>query len=115
MGIRFLSRQDGTATSLGYELVGHEHGGIPASVIFIEAEPGEGPRLHKHAYAEVFFVLDGEATFTDGKEERVVRGGETVFVPPDQPHAFVSSGPGRLRQIDVHLSSHFVTEWLEPE
>ena len=95
------------------ELIGDDYGGIPASVIFVDAEPGHGPRLHKHPYAELFFILDGEATFTDGLEERVVRGGEVVIVSPDQPHAFVNSGTARLRQIDVHLNSRFVTEWLD--
>lgn len=86
---------------------------MPASVLFVDAEPGRGPRLHKHAYAELFFVVDGQATFTDGVEERVVRAGEVVIVSPGQPHAFVNSGTGPLRQIDVHLNARFVTDWLD--
>ena len=101
------------ASELARELVGDEYGGLPASVIFVDAEPGQGPSLHKHAYAELFFVIEGQATFTDGVEERVVRGGEVVIVSPGQPHAFVNSGTGRLRQIDVHLASRFATEWLD--
>lgn len=81
----------------------------------MDAEPGHGPSLHKHPYAELFFVIDGQATFTDGVEERVVRSGEVVIVSPGQPHAFVNSGAGRLRQIDVHLNARFVTEWLDGE
>jgi mannose-6-phosphate isomerase-like protein (cupin superfamily) len=99
-------------SELARELVGDDYGGIPASVIFVDADPGGGPSLHKHRYAELFFVIEGEATFTDGVEERVVRVGEAVIVSADQPHAFVNSGTGRLRQIDVHLSPRFVTEWL---
>ena len=30
-----------------------------------------------------------------------------------QPHGFVNSGQGRLRQIDIHVSPSFSTEWLE--
>ena len=97
------------------ELVGDDYGRMPASVIFVDAEPGRGPRLHKHAYAELFFVIEGEATFTDGEEERVVRGGDVVIASPDQPHGFRNTGSGRLRSINVHLSSRFVTEWLEGE
>ena len=113
MSIWFVRPEELRESELARELVGDEYGGIPASVIFVDAEPGRGPRLHKHAYAELFFVLDGEATFTDGAEERVVRGGEVVIVSPDQPHRFFNSGTRRLRQIDVHLSSRFVTEWLD--
>jgi mannose-6-phosphate isomerase-like protein (cupin superfamily) len=112
VGIRFLERADGDETNLGYELVGADLGGFPACVIFVDARPGEGPSLHKHSYTELFFVLDGEATFTDGETEHPVRAGTTVVVPPDQPHAFVNSGEGRLRQIDVHLNGRFDTEWL---
>lgn len=110
-----LRRDDLEASDFSRELVGDDYGGIPASVILVDAAPGQGPSLHKHAYAELFFVLEGEATFTDGTDELVVGGGELVIVGPDQPHGFVNSGTGRLRQIDVHLSSHFVTEWLGPK
>ena len=32
---------------------------------------------------------------------------------PNQAHSFVNSGNGPLRQIDIHLSPNFSTEWLE--
>jgi mannose-6-phosphate isomerase-like protein (cupin superfamily) len=111
MTIWYIQLGDLQENNLARELIGDDYGGIPASVIFVDAEPGRGPSLHKHAYAELFFVIDGEATFTDRVDERVIRGGELVIVSPDQPHAFVNSGAGRLRQIDVHLNSRFVTEW----
>ena len=112
MAIEFLRQSELPASNFSRELVGEEFGGVPACVIFVDAEPGRGPRLHKHPYAELFFVLEGEGTFSDGNEERVAGPGEVVIVPPDQPHAFVNSGEGRLRQIDVHLSPRFETEWL---
>jgi mannose-6-phosphate isomerase-like protein (cupin superfamily) len=113
MTIWFIQPADQQESDLARELVGDDYGRIPASVILVDAEPGQGPSLHKHAYAELFFVIDGEAMFTDGVEERVVRGGEVVIVSPDQPHGFFNCGTGRLRQIDVHLNSRFVTEWLD--
>ncbi len=107
-----LRSDDLQASTFSRELVGDDYGAIPASVIIVDAAPGQAPSLHKHAYAELFFVLEGEATFTDGMQEHVVRGDEIVIVGPDQPHGFVNSGSGRLRQIDVHLSPRFATEWL---
>jgi mannose-6-phosphate isomerase-like protein (cupin superfamily) len=109
MGIRFL----GEVMPSNDELIGDECGGLPASVIFVDLAPGEGPRLHKHPYAELFFVLEGQSTFTDGSENRVVGAGEAVIAEPNQPHGFVNSGPGRLRQIDIHLNGRFETEWLD--
>ena len=37
----------------------------------------------------------------------------SVIVLPDPADSFVNSGHGRLRQIDIHLSPSFSTEWLE--
>jgi mannose-6-phosphate isomerase-like protein (cupin superfamily) len=93
------------------ELEGHNQG-VGISVILIDAPPGRGPALHQHHYEEVFIVQEGRATFTAGDEERDAHGGEIVIVPPDTPHKFVNSGDGPLRQIAIHVSPRFVTEWL---
>ena len=112
MAITFLTQSDLTPSGFSREFVGDDFGGVPACVIFVDAEPGQGPARHEHPYAELFFILDGEATFTDGSNERTVGAGAVVVVPPKHPHGFVNSGAGRLTQIDVHLSSHFETRWL---
>jgi quercetin dioxygenase-like cupin family protein len=70
MSIHFLKQAELPASNFSSELVGDELGGIPACVIFVDAEPGRGPRLHKHPYAELFFVLEGEGTFSDGKDDQ---------------------------------------------
>jgi mannose-6-phosphate isomerase-like protein (cupin superfamily) len=97
----------------GYEAPGVEIG-AGVSVIVVDAAPGEGPRLHRHPYREVFVVLEGEATFTLGDEQRVVQAGEIAVAPPGVPHRFVNSGDGPLRQVDIHEGERFDTEWLEP-
>ena len=58
-------------------------------------------------------VQEGTATFTAGEEVIEARGGQVVMVPAGVPHKFVNTGAGRLRQIDIHASERFVTEWLE--
>lgn len=95
------------------EFVGDDHGGVGISILFVDAPPGRGPGMHRHEYEEIIIVQEGSGTFTSGDEEREVRAGEVVVVPPDTPHRFVNSGDGPLRQIDIHVSSRFVTEWLE--
>ena len=93
------------------ELVGADHGS-GLCVIFVDAEPGRGPSLHTHPYAEILIVQEGEGTFTVGDEQRVAGAGEVLIVPPDTPHAFTNTGQAPLRQIDIHLSRSFQTEWL---
>jgi mannose-6-phosphate isomerase-like protein (cupin superfamily) len=36
-----------------------------------------------------------------------------LIVQAGVPHKFVNSGSARLRQIDIHASDRFATEWLE--
>ena len=95
------------------EFIGEDNGGVGISALLIAAPPGHGPRLHRHAYEEVFIVQEGTVTFIAGDESREAHAGEIVVVPPNTPHRFVNSGDGPLRQIDIHVSSRFVTEWLE--
>lgn len=99
----------------GSELEGYQLGGAAASIIFIDLEPGGGPRLHRHPYEEVFIVLEGLATFTVGADVREASAGKVLVVQAGVPHKFVNSGQGRLRQVDIHLSATFVTDWLEDE
>ncbi len=87
--------------------------GAGVSFIVVDAPPGVGPRLHRHPYEEVFVVQEGTATFTYGDEVVEARGGQAVVVPAGVPHKFVNSGAGRLRQVDIHASERFITEWLE--
>jgi mannose-6-phosphate isomerase-like protein (cupin superfamily) len=91
---------------------GHEHGGTGISMIFVDAEPGRGRALHRHDYDEVFIVQERQATMTAGEREIVATAGDIVVVPAGMPHGFVNSGDGRLRQIGIHLSPRYVTEWL---
>lgn len=88
----------------------HHDAGV--SFIVIDAPPGSGPKLHKHPYEEVFVVLEGSVTFTAG-DETIEAGGGQVVVPAGVAHGFFNSGAGRLRQVDIHASERFITEWFE--
>jgi quercetin dioxygenase-like cupin family protein len=94
------------------EFEGADHGGADVSFFLVDAAPGRGPSLHKHEYAEVFIVLEGQATFRGADGERDVSAGHVVVVPPGEPHGFTASGDGS-RQVNIHASPRFVTEWLE--
>ena len=96
-----------------HEFVGAEHGDVPFCVILVHSQPGVGPKLHRHPYAEVFIVEDGEATFQIGDATAVVRAGNVVVSPPGEAHGFVNSGDGELRLVAIHGASRFDTEWLE--
>jgi mannose-6-phosphate isomerase-like protein (cupin superfamily) len=99
-------------SAIAHELVGAEHD-LPITILFVDAEPGRGPALHRHPYAELFIVQEGEATFTLDGERIEARVGDIIVARPNQPHAFVNTGSGPLRQVDIHMSPSFSTEWLD--
>ncbi|TMB97640.1 MAG: cupin domain-containing protein [Chloroflexi bacterium] len=95
------------------ELQGYQLGNAHVCLIFVDMEPGDGPRLHRHTYEEIFIVLEGRATYTIGSATVEAHAGQVLIVQPGVPHKFVNSGEARLRQIDIHANDRFVTEWLE--
>jgi mannose-6-phosphate isomerase-like protein (cupin superfamily) len=113
VAITFVRSDDLPKDVISRDFVGEKFGGVGACVIFVDGPPGQGPKLHRHPYVELLIVIEGTATFTDGTSKREVGAGEMAVVDANQPHAFTNSGAGTLRQIDVHLSPRFITDWLE--
>ena len=100
-------------TRHAHEFVGAEHGDVPICIILVHSQPGVGPKLHRHPYAEVFVVESGQATFQIGEETVVVDEGYIVVSPPREAHGFTNTGPGELRLTAIHGAGRFDTEWLE--
>lgn len=111
MAIRVIRQEELPWSVVAHELVGEDHG-VGVCLIFVDAEPGRGPGLHTHPSDEILVLLEGRATLDDGREQREVTAGDVVIIPPNQPHGFVNSGEEPLRQLDIHVSPRFVTEWL---
>jgi mannose-6-phosphate isomerase-like protein (cupin superfamily) len=112
--IRVVRQDQLPWSAIASEFVGEDHGGVAITFLVVEAQPGQGPSLHKHPYDEVLIILEGDATLDDGNGTREVSAGDIVVIPAGQPHGFVNSGEGKLRQIDIHASPSFSTEWLAP-
>ena len=110
--MKVISQDELPFSRIAHEFVGADHD-AGACLIFVDAPPGRGPGLHRHPYAEIFILQDGEGTFTADGAEQVVRAGELVIVPAGTPHKFTNSGDGQLRMISVQPSASFSTEWLD--
>ena len=93
------------------EFEGDAHG-TSVSFILVDMPPGEGVALHTHPYAEIFIVQEGHARFTVGDVTIVVVAPRTLIGPANVPHAFTNVGDAHLKQVDIHLSPKFITEWL---
>jgi quercetin dioxygenase-like cupin family protein len=72
----------------------------------VATTPGFGPPLHKHAYRELFYVLEGTYEFTlhhDGRMETTKgAAGTAVAVPANVPHTFRNATDGPARLLFVH-------------
>jgi quercetin dioxygenase-like cupin family protein len=76
-------------------------------------EPDDGVRLHRHPYKEIFLVLEGTATYRLGGDTIEASAGQIIVNEAGVPHAFINTGSGPLRQVDIHVCASFHTEWLE--
>jgi predicted phosphodiesterase len=87
------------------ELRGCEYGEVNVSLIFVDVGPGEGPRLHRHAYEEIFIVLEGQSRFTVGAQSV-----EDVVLPDADEEAaqrMVSEAGARLL-VYGHIHTQYV-------
>ena len=113
MSYTVLHRDDIREGVGSYEFEGYLHGDSAVSFIWIDLPPGEGPRLHKHPYEEIFIVQEGRPRFTVGTETLDAQPGQIIVVPPETPHKFVNNGPGRARLVCLQSNPKLETEWLE--
>lgn len=92
--------------------VGAEHGAA-VSYFFVDNEPGQGPDIHRHPYAETWVVLEGEARLTiAGKVSHAVAG-DTATAPAREWHGFKNCGETRLRILCIHASDRIIQEWQD--
>ena len=98
---------------MSHQFIGAEHGDVGISIYFVRAEPGRGPRRHRHPYDKVVLVREGRASWTVDGREIEVGPGEILVVKAGEIHTFVSIGDVPLVQSDIHLAPRFEQEDLD--
>lgn len=98
-----------------YEFQGIQYQDTEVSFIWVDMPPGGMVQLHKHPYKEIFIIQQGVAVFMIGSTTLEAHTGQIIIVPADTPHRFMNASHSRLRQIDIHVSKQFITNWLEDE
>ncbi len=101
------------ASNRTVRLEGRDMGG-EVSFFLIDADPGQGPPLHVHPYAETWIVRRGEAEFTVGDEIQRASGGDVVIGPAHVPHRFENVGDGRLELVCIHPRDTIQQVFLTP-
>ena len=93
-----------------------EAGGFPIYTGIQTAEPGYQTPPHQHPYLEVLHILDGvmEAWLVGKEAEKVqLRRGDTIALPPNQPHIFRVAGNDTLRLLGTHLSVQRIVQYTD--
>jgi quercetin dioxygenase-like cupin family protein len=105
---------DLATTTSSQRFDGGRHGdGVELSFFLNHTAPGREVAQHRHPYAEVFVVQDGEAVFSVDGETLAARAGHVVVVPPGAAHGFRNTGASTLEMVSLHPAAEMVTEWLE--
>jgi mannose-6-phosphate isomerase-like protein (cupin superfamily) len=83
-----------------------------AGVSFFQGDlqPGKGPGLHRHPYAETCIVLSGQAAMVVDGEEVVAGAGDIVVIASATPHCFTAIGDERLQMVCIHASDRVMIE-----
>lgn len=60
------------------------------SMFTAEHTKNQGPPLHRHNIDETFYITAGEFLFQIGDERYTAVAGDTLFIPRDMPHAYLT-------------------------
>ena len=72
------------------------------TVIEVTLAPGGGHAFHKHPQQEeVIYVISGEVEQWLGQERRVLRSGDSVFIPGDVVHASFNTSDTDARMLAI--------------
>lgn len=63
--------------------------------------PGSGMGLHRHAFDEWHFIIEGRYECQLGEEVRTLAPGEMMFAPGGTPHQLTNLGPGVGRVLAI--------------
>ena len=95
--------------------------GYSFSIFETTLAPGVGIPLHKHPFAEFFYVLQGKVDFCRWNDEGVSEWltgipGASILAPPNAPHTFLnkSSEPARILSVSTYHHERMLKEAVNP-
>lgn len=69
-----------------------------------EFDPGFGTGRHTHAGEELTYVMEGEIEVrVDGQPPRVIKAGETFFLPAGVVHEGINSGNAKVKVLATYI------------
>ena len=82
----------------------------PIMLVEMTMQKGAIGAVHTHSHHQVDYVVAGSVTFTLGTETRLMRAGDSVYIPPETPHGAVALENGTvLLDIFAPMRDDFVS------
>jgi unsaturated pyranuronate lyase len=75
--------------------------GEQVMMVINTTQPGCGVSPHSHPHEQIGIVLEGEATYRIGDEERIVEKGDVYHVPANVPHCTACIGDEPTVMLEV--------------
>jgi len=98
---RFITVADDTpAVEMVKGLVFNPVVGDSVMANFVRFEPHTEAPVHWHDEEQISYVIDGELEFEVAGEQRLLRRGEAVVIPPNVPHG-ARTHDGSCLEVDV--------------
>ncbi len=70
----------------------------------VEFDPGFGTGRHTHAGEELTYVMEGEIEVrVDGQPPRVIKAGETFFLPAGVVHEGINTGNAKVKVLATYI------------
>jgi len=73
----------------------------------VDVHPRDVPRWHRHAHAEVYYVLQGQGVVKIDGVEHAIEAGSTVFIPGNAEHGARNTGSDVMRIFYVFAADSF--------
>ncbi|MEM2927187.1 MAG: cupin domain-containing protein [Candidatus Bathyarchaeia archaeon] len=96
MDVKAEETQDGAFNVKVRWLITRGMGAKNFAMRLFEVEREGFTPLHSHPWEHEVFILQGKALVKGGDEEKFLKKGDAIFIPPNEKHQFRNIGKGRL-------------------
>ncbi len=86
--------------------------GYDGKIMLVKAkfEKGAIGKMHKHYHSQVTYVESGEFEMTIGDDVRIIKGGDSFYIPTNVMHGCVCTVPGVLIDVFSPAREDFLPE-----
>ncbi len=83
-------------------------------VSLLTFEPGQELRVHSHPGCEIWiYVVVGDAYIHCGDEEKVLRGGQAMHIPPNTLHGILNESDSACMVMSVQAPKAQISNWRD--